>query len=65
MLSTIGAYNDAQRPKQASRMQFTRAAPWFSVPPRAIVSIEHPFIVKDNISKVVASLGGNDVIEKV
>ena len=64
MPPTAGSYDDVERPKHAHHTQFTRAAPWYSVPPRAIVSVEHPFIVKD-VPKVVASLGGNDGIEKV
>ena len=64
MPPTAGLYDDGQSSKQPQRTQFARAAPWYPVPPRAIVSVEHPFIVKD-IPKAVASLGGNDVIEKV
>ena len=32
-------------------------APWYDVPRKSIVSIEHPFIIQ-NVDKGVASLGG-------
>ncbi|MCJ1247911.1 tau 95 subunit of transcription factor TFIIIC [Trapelia coarctata] len=41
-----------------------RAAPWYLVPSRTIVSVEHPFIVKD-VSKAVESLGGPKAVGKL
>jgi len=41
-----------------------RAAPWYLVPSRTIISVEHPFIVKD-VSKAVESLGGPKAVGRV
>jgi len=40
------------------------SAPWYLVPSRPIVSVEHPFIVKD-VAKAVESLGGSKAVGKV
>jgi hypothetical protein len=40
------------------------SAPWFLVPSRPVVSVEHPFIVKD-VAKAVESLGGSKAVGKV
>lgn len=41
-----------------------KSAPWYLVPPRPIVSVEHPFIVK-TMAKAVESLGGSKAVGKV
>ena len=40
------------------------AAPWYTIPPRSIVSLEHPFIVK-NIEKGIETLGGPSKLRRV
>ena len=49
---------------QAENQTYSQAAPWCDIPPLRIVSVEHPFIIK-NIDKGVETLGGNNSIAKV
>ncbi|EAW14850.1 transcription factor TFIIIC subunit TFC1 [Aspergillus clavatus NRRL 1] len=44
--------------------QGTRTAPYYSIPPRHIVSIEHPAIIK-NIDRALETLEGNAGISKI
>jgi general transcription factor 3C polypeptide 5 (transcription factor C subunit 1) len=44
--------------------QGTRTAPYYSIPPRHIVSVEHPAIIKD-VDKAIETLQGNAGISKV
>ena len=39
-------------------------SPWYNVPKRPIVSVEHPFIIKD-IDRGLAILGGPSKLEQV
>ena len=39
-------------------------APWYDVPSRSFISVEHPFIIKD-IERGINSLGGPDNLEEV
>lgn len=39
-------------------------APWYNVPSKPIVSVEHPFIIK-NINKGIESLGGPHKLQRV
>lgn len=39
-------------------------APWYNVPKQPIVSVEHPFIIKD-IDKGLATLGSPSKLEEV
>ena len=39
-------------------------APWYRVPKQSIVSVEHPFIIKD-IDKGLATLGNPGKVEEV
>ena len=39
-------------------------APWYNVPKQPIVSVEHPFIVKD-VDKGLATLGTPSKLEEV
>ena len=39
-------------------------APWYSVPDRTIVGVEHPYIIR-NVDKAIASLGGESKLSKV
>ena len=41
-----------------------RTAPFFAIPPRRLVSVEHPAIVQ-NLDKAVDTLQGNAGIEQV
>lgn len=38
-------------------------APWYSVPKQPIVSVEHPFIIKD-VDKGLATLGSPSKLEE-
>ena len=59
------ALNDTGKEVRVMQTPSTpRAAPWYLVPSRTIVSVEHPFIVKD-VSKAVESLGGSKAVGKV
>ncbi len=49
---------------EAKKQAYSQAAPWSSVPGLAIVSVEHPFIIK-NIDKGIETLGGNGSMLKV
>lgn len=42
----------------------SRTAPFYSVPPRRLVSVEHPAVIR-NIEKAVDTLQGNAGIQKV
>lgn len=42
----------------------SRTAPFYSVPPRRLVSVEHPAVIR-NIEKAVDTLQGNAGIKKV
>jgi general transcription factor 3C polypeptide 5 (transcription factor C subunit 1) len=44
--------------------QGTRTAPYYSIPARHIVSVEHPAIIK-NVDKAIETLQGNAGISKV
>ncbi|EDP51106.1 RNA polymerase III transcription factor subunit, putative [Aspergillus fumigatus A1163] len=44
--------------------QGTRTAPYYSIPPRHIVSVEHPAIIKD-VDKAIETLQGNAGISKI
>lgn len=39
-------------------------APWYNVPKQPIVSVEHPFIIKD-VDKGLATLGNPSKLEEV
>ena len=39
-------------------------APWYSVPDKTIVGVEHPYIIR-NVDKAIASLGGESKLSKV
>lgn len=39
-------------------------APWYNVPQRSVVSVEHPFIIR-NVGKAVESLGGSSKMQDV
>lgn len=39
-------------------------APWYNVPQRSVVSVEHPFIIR-NVGKAVESLGGSPKMQDV
>lgn len=39
-------------------------APWYNVPKRSIVSVEHPFIIR-NIEKGLKTLGNSGRLERV
>ena len=39
-------------------------APWYNIPKQPIVSIEHPFIIKD-VDKGLATLGSPSKLEEV
>ena len=39
-------------------------APWYNVPKQPIVSVEHPFIIKD-VDKGLATLGDSSKLEEV
>lgn len=41
-----------------------RTAPYYGVPPRRLVSVEHPAVVR-NLDKAIETLQGNSGIEKV
>ena len=41
-----------------------RHAPWFTVPQISIVSVEHPYIIK-NTDKAIVSLGGEGKMSPV
>lgn len=41
-----------------------RSAPWYTVPPQDIVSVEHPCVVK-NIDKAIDTLQGYAAVSKV
>jgi general transcription factor 3C polypeptide 5 (transcription factor C subunit 1) len=42
----------------------SETAPWYNVPSKPLVGVEHPFIIKD-ISKAIESLGNSVNVEKV
>ena len=42
----------------------TSYAPWYTVPRQSIVSVEHPFIIKD-VDKGLATLGNESKLEEV
>jgi len=41
-----------------------RTAPFYSIPPRRIVSVEHPAVIK-NVDKAIDTLQGNYGISRV
>lgn len=57
--------NDRQRKitSEAKKQPYSQAAPWIKVPRVPVVSVEHPFIIK-NIDKGIETLGGNKSISK-
>ena len=64
MSSELGLFEENPDHAASGSVSSSRAAPWYCVPQRAIVSIEHPFIVND-VSKVVETLGGPNSVAKV
>ncbi|KAL1963958.1 hypothetical protein VTN77DRAFT_7633 [Rasamsonia byssochlamydoides] len=48
----------------ADRYGRERTAPFYSIPPRQIISVEHPGVVK-NVDRAIATLHGNDGIAKI
>lgn len=42
----------------------SRAAPWYGIPSHSLVSVEHPFVVKD-VDKAVAMVNAGDQVSKV
>ncbi|GFF35091.1 RNA polymerase III transcription factor subunit, putative [Aspergillus udagawae] len=58
---------DRESPTSPDNMmdqQGTRTAPYYSIPARHIVSVEHPAIIKD-VDKAIETLQGNAGISKV
>ncbi|PLB52038.1 putative RNA polymerase III transcription factor subunit [Aspergillus steynii IBT 23096] len=51
-------------PNQASEPHGPRTAPFYPVPPRHLVSVEHPAIIKD-VDKAIDTLQGNAGISKI
>ena len=51
-------------PTRAWNGTSSRAAPWYGIPSHSLVTVEHPFVVKD-VDKAVAMLRGGDQISKV
>lgn len=47
-----------------SSLSSSSPAPWYDVPRTSVVSVEHPFIIK-NIDKGIVSLGGPDELKDV
>jgi hypothetical protein len=60
--TSIHAGNEA--PEMSQELSSVAGAPWYPVPSRAIVSIEHPFVVHD-LPRAINSLGGSPALEKV
>lgn len=48
----------------SSSHKISSYAPWYNVPKQPIVSVEHPFIVKD-VDKGLATLGSPSKLEEV
>ncbi len=40
------------------------SAPWYQIPPQQVVSVEHPYVVKD-VDRGLKTLGGDQEIAKV
>lgn len=51
-------------PQRSYERSSARFAPWYSVPSEAVVSVEHPGIIK-NVEKGIQTLGGYTKAEKV
>lgn len=56
--------NDLNRRGQCLSLSSSSHAPWYNVFRRSIVSVEHPFIIK-NTEKGIASLGGPGKLQEV
>ena len=51
-------------PTKAWNASDSRAAPWYGIPSHSLLSVEHPFVVKD-VDKAVDMVNGGDQISKV
>ena len=54
--------NDEERAASSSHRKIFHA-PWYDVPKQPIVSVEHPFIIK-NVDKGLATLGSPSKLEE-
>lgn len=48
----------------SSSRRISSYAPWYNVPKQSIVSVEHPFMIKD-VDKGLATLGSPSKLEEV
>lgn len=55
---------NGDRKAVSSSHQRSSYAPWYNVPEQPIVSVEHPFIIKD-VDKGLATLGSPSKLEEV
>ena len=55
---------NGEKPKGSSSRKESSYAPWYNVPKKTIVSVEHPFIIKD-VDKGLATLGNPSKLEEV
>ena len=56
-------FNSDSKERSSSHKNSSHA-PWYNVPKQPIVSVEHPFIIKD-VDKGLATLGGSSKLEEV
>lgn len=49
---------------QTSRQAIPHVAPWYNVPQKAVVSVEHICIIR-NVEKAIETLGGTAKVQQV
>lgn len=63
MDSEVAEFNGDKMTESSSRKE-SSYAPWYNVPKKSVVSVEHPFIIKD-VDKGLATLGNPSKLEEV